>query len=36
MQNSEHPATQELAQKMAGLLDAPPKFYNLDVVDERG
>jgi len=30
--NSNHPATQEFAQAMAGLCDGPPTFYNLDVV----
>ena len=34
MRNSEHPATQEFAQRMAELCDGPPTFYNLDVVRE--
>jgi quinol monooxygenase YgiN len=32
MKNSEHPATQAFAAKMAGLADGPPVFYNLDVL----
>jgi quinol monooxygenase YgiN len=36
MENSDHAATQELSAKMADLLDAPPRFHNLDVVDEQG
>ncbi len=31
MDNSNRPETTEMAQKMAALCDAPPKFYNLDV-----
>lgn len=34
MENSNSPETQEMAAEIAALLDAPPKFYNLDVVDE--
>jgi quinol monooxygenase YgiN len=33
MANSEHPATQEYAARMAELVDSPPRFYNLDVRD---
>jgi quinol monooxygenase YgiN len=32
MKNSEHPATQAFAAKMAELCDGPPTFVNLDVV----
>jgi hypothetical protein len=35
MANSDLPATSEFAQRMAGLLDGPPTFINLDVVDDR-
>jgi hypothetical protein len=35
MQNSELPITQEFAQKMQSLVDGPPTFYNLDVIDDR-
>jgi quinol monooxygenase YgiN len=35
MKNSELPATQEVAGKMAELVDEPPAFYNLDVIDDR-
>jgi quinol monooxygenase YgiN len=35
-QNDELPETQEFAQKQAALLDGPPNFYNLDVIDEQG
>ena len=31
MSNSEHPATQELADTMASFCDSPPTFRNLDV-----
>jgi hypothetical protein len=31
MANSKRPETTEMAQRMAALCDAPPKFYNLDV-----
>ena len=34
MENSERPETGEFAAKMAELCDGPPKFYNLDVVDQ--
>src|SRR5882724_8497520 len=33
MKNSARPATQQLAEQMAKLCDAPPKFRNLDVVE---
>ncbi len=37
MENSGKPETDELASKMAALMDEPPKFYNLDVrrIEER-
>ena len=35
MKNSEDPATQEFAEKMAALVDAPPVFYNLDVIEQQ-
>jgi quinol monooxygenase YgiN len=31
MENSDDPATQEFAARMAELCDGPPTFYNLDV-----
>jgi hypothetical protein len=35
MKNSNMPETTEFSQKMMGLADGPPTFYNLDVIDER-
>ena len=35
MKNSDDPVTQEFAQKMATLVDAPPVFLDLDVIEER-
>jgi hypothetical protein len=35
MQNSTLPTTQEYSQKMMGLAEGPPTFYNLDVLDDR-
>ncbi len=35
MENSNSPKTQEMSQKMMGLADGPPTFYNLDVLDDR-
>jgi hypothetical protein len=35
MKNSELPVTQEFAEKMRGLADGPPTFYNLDIVEHR-
>jgi hypothetical protein len=35
MENSNLAVTQEFSQKMMGLADGPPTFYNLDVVDDR-
>jgi len=35
MRNSELPATSEFSGKMAALLDAPPTFLNLDLVEDR-
>lgn len=36
MQNSDNPATQDFSKRMADLLDGPPTFHNLDVVDDQG
>jgi hypothetical protein len=33
MENSNHPATQAFAAQLAELVDGPPTFYNLDVLD---
>lgn len=33
MENSERPETSEFAAQLAKLCDAPPKFYNLDVME---
>jgi hypothetical protein len=35
MKNSELPITQEMSQKMMGLAEGAPTFYNLDVLDDR-
>ncbi|HVF18743.1 MAG TPA: hypothetical protein VNA14_00685 [Mycobacteriales bacterium] len=35
MENSNNPVTQEYSQKMAAVVSSPPKFYNLNVVEER-
>lgn len=35
MANSNDPQTQEFASRMMALTDGPPKFINLDVVDEH-
>ena len=35
MANSELPVTGEFAAKMMALTDAPPTFYNLDVLEDR-
>lgn len=35
MANSNDPRTQEFAAKLAELLDAPPVFHNLDVIDQQ-
>ena len=35
MENSTSPRTQEMAQRMMGLADGPPSFFNLDVLDDR-
>ncbi len=35
MKNSELPGTEEIAAKMGALADGPPKFSNLDVVEDR-
>ena len=33
MENSSRPDTSEMAQRMAELMDGPPTFHNLDVVE---
>lgn len=35
MENSNLPETDEFAQKMMALVDGPPTFQNLEVVDDR-
>jgi hypothetical protein len=35
MDNSKHPETGELAERLAQLCDSPPVFRNLDVVHEE-
>ena len=35
MRNSELPATGEFSGKLAALLDGPPTFLNLDLVEDR-
>ena len=35
MENSNLPETSEFSQKMAELLDGPPTFHNLDVVEDK-
>lgn len=35
MENSNLPETQEFSAKMMELLDGPPTFYNLDVVEDK-
>jgi hypothetical protein len=35
MQNSSLPETDALSKKMMGFAQGPPKFYNLDVQDDR-
>ena len=35
MENSNAPRTQVMAQRMMGLADGPPTFFNLDVLDDR-
>ena len=34
MENSNLPETQQLSSELAGLMDKPPTFYDLDVVDD--
>ena len=34
MENSNNPVTREFAEKMMGLADGPPNFFNLDVIDD--
>ena len=36
MENSNLPVTKEFSQKMMSLAEGEPRFYNLDVVEERG
>ncbi|MET0728174.1 MAG: hypothetical protein ABWZ76_07725 [Acidimicrobiales bacterium] len=36
MKNSELPVTQEYSGKMAALVDGPPTFHNLDIVEDTG
>ncbi|MBW3668303.1 MAG: antibiotic biosynthesis monooxygenase [Actinobacteria bacterium] len=36
MENSNLPATSSFAEKQATLLDTPPTFSDLDVIDDRG
>jgi hypothetical protein len=36
MENSGLPETKALSARMAELADGPPRFYNLEVLDERG
>ena len=35
MENSNRPETNAIAEKMASLVDGPPTFHDLDVVDDR-
>jgi hypothetical protein len=35
MENSQLPETRAIAEKYAALVDGPPLFYDLDVIDER-
>ena len=35
MENSALPLTQQLNERMTPLMDGPPAFYNLDVIDDR-
>jgi hypothetical protein len=35
MANSNHPATQKIAEGMGTLADGEPTFYNLDVIEDR-
>ncbi len=34
MENSNRPETDEFSRRMAELCDGPPRFYNLDVLDQ--
>ena len=34
MENSNLPETQQLSSELAGLMDKPPTFYDLEVVDD--
>jgi hypothetical protein len=35
MENSNRPETDEFSQKMAELVDGPPTFHNLDVIEDN-
>lgn len=35
MENSNRPETNEFAEKMAALVDGPPTFHDLDVVEDK-
>jgi quinol monooxygenase YgiN len=35
MENSKLPETEAFAEKLGALMDAPPMFHDLDVVDDR-
>jgi len=35
MQNSNLPLTQQLNERMTPLMEGPPKFYNLEVIEDR-
>jgi heme-degrading monooxygenase HmoA len=35
MENSNLPETQEFSEKMMSLVDGPPKFHNLDVIEDK-
>ena len=35
MQNSNLPLTQQLNERMTTLMEGPPTFYNLEVIDDR-
>jgi hypothetical protein len=35
MRNSNLPITQQLNERMTPLMEGPPTFYNLDIIDDR-
>ncbi len=35
MENSALPETDQLSKRLASLADAPPRFVNLDVIEDR-